>query len=133
MDQFGNNPFIPGMRSSLFVPDQLVSGPLQLVTDTVTLAVAGILKRGTVLGKVEASGNYVACVKTATDGSEAPVAILVDDVDTTAATQTGGVYFMGEFNQNRLIFDASWTLDELRNAFRPIAIFLRDSVQAPVA
>ncbi|CNI75237.1 hypothetical protein [Yersinia pekkanenii] len=33
MDKFGQNAFQPGMRSSLFVPDQLVAGPLQLVTD----------------------------------------------------------------------------------------------------
>ena len=34
MDQFGQNAFAPGMKSALFVPDQLVAGTLQLVTDT---------------------------------------------------------------------------------------------------
>lgn len=133
MDQFGQNQFAPGMTSSLFVPDQLVSGPLQVVTDSVTIGVSGLLKRGTVLGMVTTSGVYIPSKKDATDGSETPVAILVDDVDTTTLTQTGGVYLMGEFNQNRLIFDATWTIAGLKAAFRPMAIFLRDSIQSPVS
>ncbi|MBN5283369.1 head decoration protein [Serratia ureilytica] len=133
MDQFGQNQFAPGMKSSLFVPDQLVSGPLQLVTDSVTIGVSGALKRGTVLGVVTATGAYIPSKKDATDGSEKPSAILVDNVDTTTTVQTGGVYLMGEFNQNRLIFDASWTVAELKAQFRPLAIFLRDSIQSPVS
>lgn len=133
MDQFGQNQFAPGMKSSLFVPDQLVSGPLQLVTDSVTIGVSGALKRGTVLGVITATGAYIPSKKDATDGSEKPSAILVDNVDTTTAVQTGGVYLMGEFNQNRLIFDASWTVAELKAQFRPLGIFLRDSIQSPVS
>ena len=34
MDQFGQNAFAPGMKSALFVPDQLVAGTLQLVSTT---------------------------------------------------------------------------------------------------
>lgn len=133
MDQFGQNQFAPGMKSSLFVPDQLVSGPLQLVTDSVTIGVSGALKRGTVLGMVTATDAYIPSKKDATDGSEKPSAILVDNVDTTTTAQTGGVYLMGEFNQHRLIFDASWTVAELKAQFRPLAIFLRDSIQSPVS
>lgn len=49
MDQFGQNAFAPGMKSALFVPDQLVAGTLQLVTDT-GIITGGAFKRGTVLG-----------------------------------------------------------------------------------
>ncbi|HGM7000507.1 head decoration protein [Serratia marcescens] len=133
MDQFGQNQFAPGMKSSLFVPDQLVSGPLQLVTDSVTIGISGVLKRGTVLGVVTATGAYIPSKKDATDGSEKPSAILVDNVDTTTTAQTGGVYLMGEFNQHRLIFDATWTIAELKAQLRPQAIFLRDSIQSPVS
>ena len=131
MDQFGQNQFAPGMQSTAFVPDQLISGPLQIVTDSVTIGVSGVLKRGTVLGMITATGMYIPSKKDATDGSEKPTAILVDDVDTTTASQTGGIYLMGEFNQHRLIFDSTWTVTELKSAFRPLAIFLRDSIQAP--
>ena len=47
------------MRQAVFNPDQLISGPLQVVTDTGIIAKAGILKRGTILGMVTASGEYV--------------------------------------------------------------------------
>jgi hypothetical protein len=42
-------------------------------------------------------------VKTATDGSEKPAAILVDNVDASTTDQNGGLYLMGEFNQNHII------------------------------
>ncbi|CQQ79555.1 hypothetical protein ACW2RE_001895 [Yersinia enterocolitica] len=54
------------------------------------------------------------------------------NVDTTTATQRGGVYLMGQFNQNSVIHDASWTLAELKTALRSYSIFLEDSIQAPV-
>lgn len=130
MEEIGNNPFAPGMTSSVFIPDQLIAGHLQLVTDSVTIAQGGVYKRGTVLGIVDSTGEYTSCDKTATDGSQVPTAILVDDVDTTAIDKTGGVYLMGEFNQNCLIFDGSWTLAELKIALRPMSIFLRDSIQS---
>ena len=56
MDQFGQNAFAPGMKSSVFVPDQLIAGTLQLVTDTGTIT-GGVYKRGTVLGMITASGK----------------------------------------------------------------------------
>ncbi|EKP1130401.1 TPA: head decoration protein [Klebsiella michiganensis] len=132
MDQFGQNQFAPGMKSSLFVPDQLIAGTLQLVTDSGTIT-GGSFKRGTVLGMITASGKYTKSVKTAADGSQNPVAILVDNVDASTADQNGGLYLMGEFNQNRIIYDNSWTVPGLKAALRPLSIFLKDSIQAPVA
>lgn len=130
MDQFSQNPFQPGVRQAAFNPDQLISGPLQTVTDTGTIAQGRILKRGTILGKVTDSGEYVLSKKGATDGSEIPCAVLADDVNTTDSSVSGGVYLMGEFNQSRIIHDESWTAAELKDALRKFAIFLRDSVQA---
>ncbi|MEF3100120.1 head decoration protein [Raoultella terrigena] len=132
MDQFGQNQFAPGMKSSLFLPDQLIAGTLQLVTDS-GIITGGTFQRGTVLGMITASGKYTKSVKTATDGSETPVAILVDNVDASTSDQNGGLYLMGEFNQNRIIFDNTWTVPALKAALRPLAIFLKDSIQAPVA
>ncbi|EPJ1886647.1 head decoration protein [Enterobacter asburiae] len=129
VNQIGNNPWRPGMVQDLYVPDQLVSGPLQLVTDTVTITGGKAYKRGTVLGVVTASGGYQLSVKTATDGSEVPSAILVDDVDATAGDVQGGVYLMGEFNGHRIIIDNSWTVETVAQALRPSSIFIRDVVK----
>lgn len=129
VNQIGNNPWRPGMVQDVYVPDQLVSGPLQLVTDTVTITGGKAYKRGTVLGVVTVSGGYQLSVKTATDGSEVPSAILVDDVDATAEDVQGGVYLMGEFNGHRIIIDNSWTVETVAQALRPSSIFIRDVVK----
>jgi len=127
-----DNPWIPGMVQDVFVPDQLVSGPLQIVTETVTIAAGINYARGTVLGQITSTGYYTECVKTATDGSETPTAILVDQANAASETVQAGVYVMGEFNLNDLIFDSSWTIAQLQAAFRPYAIFLRNTVAAPL-
>lgn len=129
VNEIGNNPWRPGVTQDVYVPDQLVSGPLQLVTDTVAITGGKVLKRGTVLGVVTASGGYQLSVKTATDGSEVPSAILVDDVDATAGDVQGGVYLMGEFNGHRIIIDNSWTVETVKPALRPSSIFIRDVVK----
>lgn len=133
VNQVGQNAWVPGVQHDTFIPDQLLSGPLQVVSDTVTIlsGSTAAYKRGTVLGVVTASGKYTLSVATATDGSQVPKAILADDANATAADVLAGVYLMGEINQNRITFDASWTLATLKPALRPYGIFLRDSVQAP--
>ncbi|MBB2157206.1 head decoration protein [Gluconacetobacter diazotrophicus] len=120
--------FLPGARSTLFVPDQLIAGNLKLVTDTVTIGASQTLIRGAVLGRVTATGEYILSVATATDGSQNPAAILVDNVTTAAgATQTAGVYLQGEFNSNYLTFDPSWTVATLTPAMRP-TIFIKTAL-----
>ncbi|MFT8897091.1 MAG: head decoration protein [Acetobacter sp.] len=120
--------FYPSARQTTFVPDQLVAGNLKLVTENVTIGASQTIVRGTVLGKVTATGAYIACVKTATDGSQTPAAIAVDAVTTAAgATATGPVYLMGEFNSNYLTFDTSWTVDTLKAAC-PAPIFIKTAL-----
>ncbi|WP_017493544.1 head decoration protein [Rouxiella badensis] len=135
VNQVGENAWVPGVQHDTFVPDQLLSGPLQVVSDTVTIltATTATYKRGTVLGVVTASGKYTLSVATATDGSQIPKAILADDADASVADVLAGVYLMAEINQNRITFDPSWTLATLKTALRPFGIFLRDSVQAPAS
>ncbi|CAJ2715148.1 head decoration protein [Burkholderia pseudomallei] len=82
------------------------------------------------LNVIQATGNYILSVKTAVDGSQTPTAILAMDTDASSAPQTAGVYVLGEFNQNAISFDSSWTLSQLRTAMRPYGIFLKSSVSA---
>ncbi|HBC1012505.1 TPA: head decoration protein [Escherichia coli] len=129
---FGNNPFSPGCWSVEYSPDQLIAGPLQLITKTVTLTGGEILKRGTVLGRITSGGIYTICKRGSdvTDGSDVPVAVLMDDVDTSGGDAQGGVYLMGEFNAGRVIFDESWTVEELTTELEKEKIFLRLPVSA---
>lgn len=52
------------------------------------------------------TGEYILCAAAATDGSQNPVAILVDAVDSTTvpAPVQAGLYLEGEFNANALTF-----------------------------
>ncbi|QCR38977.1 head decoration protein (plasmid) [Nissabacter sp. SGAir0207] len=132
MNSFGQNPWQPAVYQDTFIPDQLIGGNTPpLVTDTVTLASGHSYKRGTILGRVTADNTYVLCVSTATDGSQIPSGVLVNDVDTTGGVAQAGVYQMGTFNVNRIIYDDSWTVANLKEGLRPLGIFLRDSVVGP--
>lgn len=81
-----------------------------------TIALAGVIASNTVLGRVTATGKLVKSVSTAVDGSEKPVAILVNAVDTTAADVVAPVWVAGVFNSDALVFDASYSTDALKLA-----------------
>lgn len=111
--------FYPSAQQDTFVPDQLIAGNLKLVTEDVTIGASQTLVRGSVMGKVTATGAYILSVATATDGSQTPIAVMVDAVTTTSATGKGSIYKMGEFNSNYLTFDSSWTAGTLAAAMAP--------------
>jgi hypothetical protein len=76
------------------------------------------------------SGNFIACVKTAGDGSQTPAAILADSCDATAGPTLVGAYFMGEFNAAAVTIDPSWTTWDIAVALQARAIHLKGAVPA---
>lgn len=112
-----------------YTPDNLiVSGPL--VTDSVVIASGQNLRRGALLGKVTATGKYVLSVADADDGSEAPTAILAQDVDASAGDKTATVYLAGQFNVRAITFGDGHTAASVKDALRDLNIHLRDTVKA---
>jgi hypothetical protein len=89
------------------------------------------LVRGTLLGRITASGKYVKSLSASSDGSQVPAAILANDTDASAA-DVGHVliYTSGEFNERRVIFGTAHTADTTRDALRARGIHLKDSVPA---
>jgi hypothetical protein len=69
-------------------------------------------------------------VKTAVDGSQTATAILVDDADATGGDVNSGVYLTGEFNENRIAYDGTFTLVEIQRALRLRSIYLKSAVIA---
>lgn len=124
---YSDNPFMPGMETEVYVPDQLIAGDFKLVTEGQAQFPAGLqLKRGTVLAK-QSDGSY----KPATSTGPTASAILADDVDTTSGTASnGGVYLTGEFNQRALIVDPSVTIATIAPLLRLCSIFIKPSVSA---
>jgi hypothetical protein len=219
INPIGDQPFAPGNYAYSYNPDQLIAGPLQLVTYNVEVPTGnGILARGTVMGRLttfsvvvtpgtntgngtvgsitvppgnefgsytltalsptsfsvvdpegvslanatvgtaytsgeinftitaggtafvagdsftlnnmSTTGNVIPSVKTASDGSQTPVCILADTIDTTSGAQKVGAYFMGEFNSRAITYDSSWTLFDLTASLQARGIFLKSSVSA---
>jgi Bacteriophage lambda head decoration protein D len=83
-----------------------------------------------VLNVSDSIGNFITSVKTATDGSQVPSAILADFADATNGPVTTGAYIAGEFNVNAINFDSSWTPELLQTSLRAFAIYLKGSVTA---
>lgn len=75
-------------------------------------------------------GTFTACVKTATDGSQVPVGILVDNADASGGPVRAGAYLSGEFSSNEIVFDFSWTLPLLTTALRASLIVIKDVLPA---
>ncbi|MDE1901513.1 MAG: head decoration protein [Alphaproteobacteria bacterium] len=79
---------------------------------------------------VAGSGSYKMAVKTATDGSQIPCAILADDTDASGGDVIGPLYLTGEFNSNAITLDTSFTLAAATAALRAYSIFLKSAVSA---
>jgi hypothetical protein len=122
----GDNSSAPGIVANVYLPDQLIAGPFQPVTHGITvLSGQGVLKRGTLIGRVTASGKYIKSLAGASDGSQTVLAVLADDVDATSADALGGAYLTGEFNSNAMTYDSSWTLSALQLAGRAYDIYVK--------
>lgn len=86
-----------------YTPDNLLAGAHPPVEIPVTIASgAGVLARGTVMGRVNATGKYVAYNDGASDGSEIAIAILARDIDATTSDVLANVYVHGEFAKSEL-------------------------------
>jgi hypothetical protein len=89
------------------------------------VAKAGALKRGTVLGKITASGKYTIANSANTDGSQTGSAILINDVDASGSSDvTAEVYVSGMFNADKLIFGGSDTRAKQEDNLRLHDIYL---------
>lgn len=73
---------------------------------------AGELAKGTVLGKITASGKYDAYDNTDNDGTETAKLILANAVDATSADVKASAYASGSFNEAALTgIDAAAKVD----------------------
>ena len=130
---YSDNPQVPSYQSYALNPDQLIAGPFPEVTldNSPVIAQSAALKRGSVLGVITASGKYLLSASAASDGSQNPAAILLDDVDASAADVTGAaVAITGEFNARKLILGTGTTLAAAIAALRTHSIFVKQSVSA---
>lgn len=105
------------LAAGTFTPDQRYAGDANLISNNFTLIAGQNLPDLSVLGRITASGFLTLCNSGAADGSQVPVAILVEATNAVANTVTA-VYTAGEFNIDQLNWHSSFNTDALRlNAF----------------
>ncbi len=122
---------IPSMTVESYTPDRLVAGVTQLVTEQMTLTGGAALARGTVVGRITASGKVMLCTAAATDGSQVPYGVLADDYDATAGDLAPvAVYVRGEFDAGAVVLGAGHTLATVHDALRAGGIALKPAVSA---
>jgi hypothetical protein len=110
-----------------YTPDKLLDR--DTITRKRTIASgAGALTRGTLLGKITASGKYLKSLAAATDGSEDPDAILLHDVDATAADVEAIIAIQGKFAKDGVTFGAGHTQASTEDALRLKNIFIENTV-----
>lgn len=110
------------------VPDRLLVEPGKARKVTIPGG-TGIVRRGTVVGKVTASREYLPAKKAATDGSQVPDAIIADTVDATGPDDVETIaYIEGTYNANALILGDGLVLADVDDAFRTKSIFLETSL-----
>lgn len=108
--------------------DDLIADAVSIVSENVTVASGRNLTRGTVLGKITASGKVVAVDNAAADGSQTPYAILAEDADATSADVVTTAYLKGSFNEDALTFGGDDTAADHRVALRDLGIYLKSPV-----
>ena len=115
------------LRGSI-VPDRLVieQGLAKVVT---VPAGTGKLVRGTVLGAVTASGDYIPSTKAATDGSQVMDAILADYTDASGTADVQAVvFYTGRYNLNAITIGAGYVAADVVAAFRTKSMFFETSL-----
>lgn len=112
-------------------PDNLVAGhEIPVIVKGITLAKnQSVLLRGTVVGKVTATGLCVPVDNSKVDGSQTALCILTDTVDTTSATDIKATgYFSGCFNSKALVFGGDDTAADHELRLRELGIFLKENI-----
>ena len=113
-----------------YTPDNLIAGTaVNVVTENIFID-TGNLKRGALLGRINATGKYVLSLSASIDGSEVPRAILAEDADATSADVITVGYLTGEFNTAAMTFGTGHTAASAKDALRDKGIFLKTNLPA---
>lgn len=117
----------PAYRTEVFEERTILTHEFSPIDEAITLAAGQNQKRGAVLGKVTATGQWVLSLAAANDGSQTPKAILAFDVDATAEAKKSAAYIAGgRFITSQLIYGAGHNAASVREAFDGKPVFFTD-------
>jgi hypothetical protein len=119
-------PQFPRTFTDTYTPDRLIAGLTQIITENMTLLAGAALLRGSVVGRITASGKVTLSASAASDGSQVPYGILADDYDATAGdVPNAAVMVKGEFDIGSLTFGTGQTATTVHDALRDAGIYLK--------
>lgn len=96
-------------------PNGIVAGGFDFKADSETLLTGTNYVAGTLLGKITASGKFTTSLSAASDGSEVPVAVLLEDVDASSGDQSAVILKMGSVVSDKVIFGTGHTLASVKD------------------
>lgn len=99
--------------------------------ETITVPATSTIVRGTVVGKITATGKYITSLNAAVDGSQVAVAILEEDaVNLTGAPADvqAVVYKKGTFNSLGVTFGTGQTLTNTKDDLHKVSIEITQGV-----
>jgi len=114
--------------------DNLIAGSFPISTDRETLVSGQDLERGALLGKITSSGadqgKLKQCDSSATDGSQTPYAILMEDSDASTGDLVVDVYKTGTFNGEAIGLATGDTIDDFKDTLRDLGIIIVTTQEA---
>lgn len=118
-----------------YTPDLLIAGDHPVRTTGITIVSGETIARGSLLGKVTATGKYKLSFSAASDGSQVPVGIAVEDMDASGGDKKSAMYISGDFNASRVQFGEAHTVATVKDALAQKSIYLHVPLAAttPVA
>lgn len=92
-----------GVDQDSYSPENLFIPGFPVVAKAVVIASGqGVIARGTVIGKITATGKYGVYADAGSGGLETAKLILAEDVDATSADVEATAYWSGIFNEAAL-------------------------------
>lgn len=116
-------------RTETYDPDNLIAGnkpPAKAVP--ITLTDGEVVVRGSVLGRITATGKYLVSLNAAVDGSQVARAISAVAASPSGADATILAYVEGEFNQDKLTFGTGQTIANTKDDLLDKNIYIVDPV-----
>lgn len=111
-------------------PQDLIAGDFPLKSESITIEAGQVLGRGSVLGKKTAAGKFVLSAKLTADdkpiadGSEKPLRILAEDIDSTAGDAPTVAYKTGSFFAGGLTLGKGHSVESIKLDFETRSIFI---------
>lgn len=103
---------------------QLISGDYPIVSKSINIPPNQNLVKGAVLGRINGTADYVLSDSSATDGSEKPIGVLAEAVETGEVGAKSVAYLSGQFNPKALSFGPGHTAESSIDGLRKLNIYL---------